>query len=144
LDFIRALKKGNKEEIKRLVEDAQFEYYANDCKTKEIDLGFTIPNYNALMEAIECNDFGEALINEAFGDESYFKVLTIYQTGIEGAYFTRVEEYGPADRDAMKCSIIVTEDIDEEAKSIIGEYQKKSIIKLRDRAQNDLEEEDEK
>jgi hypothetical protein len=144
MDFIETLKKGDKEEIKRLIENEQFEYYANDCKTMKIDLGFAIPNYDILMEAIECNDSGEAVISESFGDELYFKMLTIYKTGISGAYFTRIEEYGPADRDAMQCSIIVTDDIDEEVKSIIEEYKKKSIIKLKDRTQKNLEEEKER
>lgn len=141
MNFTEILKKGDSEEIKRFIEDEQFEFYTNDCKTREIDLGYSVPNYDVLMKAIECDDSGDAIINESFGDELYFKILTIFKTGIISAYFARVEEYGPADRDAMQCSIIVTDDIENEAKRIVGEYQKKSIIKLRDRAQKELEEE---
>lgn len=129
MDFINVLKEGNCDEIKNAIEDEQYEFYSSDAESKKINLGYSIPNYDILMNVLKCDDLGEPVINETFGDETYLKILTIYQTENIGVYFARIEEYGPADIDAMKCYIIITNDINEEAKKMINEYENKSVIK---------------
>lgn len=139
MNFIEILQNGKLDEIKRAIEDVQFDYYANNCESKKINLGFFIPNYSILMTALDCNDSGNPIINESFGDDLYFKVLTIYETGIIGAYFSRIEEFGPADVDAMKCTIIITDNIEREAEKILSKYANKSVIKERIQAENKMD-----
>lgn len=132
MELIKKLEKGNIEEIKSYIYDAELEFYSSDADSKTIDLGFSIPNYNVLMEALECNDSGNPAINETFGDEAFYKIITIYATKSMGIYFARLEEFGARDEDAMKCFLIITNDIETETKRIIEEYGKKSIILERD------------
>lgn len=134
MNFVDILKKGNSEDIRNAIEEEQFNYYATDCKTRRIDLGFSVPNYDILMKALECNDSGSPVLTETYGDELYQKMLAIYPTEIISAYFARLEEFGPRDEDAMHCFIIVTDDIEAEAKEIIDEYSRKSVIKERNDA----------
>lgn len=129
MNLIDILNKGTQDEVRNAIEDESLKFYSNDCKTKYIDLGFSVPNYNVLMDALECNDSETPVINESFGDEVYIKNLNIYKTGIDNTYFSRLEEYGPADYDAMKCSIIVTNNIEQETKNIVDEYTRRSVIK---------------
>ena len=96
-------------------------------KENEINLGFSIPNYDLLMETLGCNDCETPVIDESFGDETYFKLLKMFKTKTENIYFCRIEEYGPGDIDAMKCSIIMTKEIEKKAKTIMQEYQRKSL-----------------
>ena len=133
MELIKILEKGTPEEIKSYFHHAEIEFYSSDADSKTIDLGFSIPNYNMLMEILECNDSGNPVINETFGDEAFYKIITIYTTKSIGIYFARLEEFGARDEDAMKCFIIITNDIDKEIKRIIEEYEKKSIILERDK-----------
>ena len=133
MELIDILEKGNAEEIKSYLYNAELEFYSSDLERKIIDLGFSIPNYNTLMEILGCNDSGNPAINETFGDEAFYKIITIYATKSIGIYFARLEEFGAKDEDAMKCFIIITNDIDKETKRIIEEYEKKSIILERDK-----------
>jgi len=131
MDFINILEEGNVEKIKNAIDDEEFEFYDKYCKTKKIKLGFFVPNFNILMKVLECNDSGDSVINETFGDELNFKVLTIYDTKKSEIFFARIEEYGAKDEDAMICFLIFTNDIKNEARNLKEEYQTKSIIKLR-------------
>lgn len=132
MELIKILSNGNKEEIKSFIYNAEMDFYSSEAESKTIDLGFSIPNYSMLMETLGCNDSGNPIINETFGDETFYKILTIYDTNSIGIYFGRLEEFGAKDEDAMKCFIIITNDIEKEARRIIGEYEKKSIILERD------------
>ena len=132
MELINLLSNGNIEEIKSFIYDEELDFYSSDVDSKVIDLGFSIPNYNILMEILGCNDSGNPVINETFGDEAFYKILTIYDTKSIGIYFARLEEFGAKDEDAMKCFLIITNDIGKEAKRMIDEYQKKSIIIERD------------
>jgi len=130
MDFIKILKVGNEKKIRNIIEIEQSKYYSTGSKTTiKIDLGFSIPNYEKLMNALGCDDSGESYIMESFGDETYQKNLTIYKTEIIGTYFVRLEEFGPADMDGMICYIIISDNIKEEAQRIIEEYKHKSVIK---------------
>ena len=132
MDFIKILEDGNAEKIKEEIDDEEFKFYDEYCKTKKIKLGFSIPNFDILMKILEYNDSGEPIINETFADETNFKVLTIYDTKKSEIYFARIEEYGARDEDAMMCFLIFTNNIKSDAKNLMKEYQTKSIIKLRD------------
>lgn len=132
MDFYETLKEGNKDKIKAMIEECQNKL-KRENQEKSIDLGFSIPNYNILLDAIGCDDCGDSIINESFGDELYFKLLNIFKTGLDDTYFCRIEEYGPGDIDAMKCSIIITKEIEKKAEKIIQEYMKNSIIREKSR-----------
>lgn len=132
MELINLLSNGNAEEIKSFLYDEELDFYSSDTDSKSIDLGFSIPNYSILMETLGCNDSGNPVINETFGDETFYKILTIYDTKSIGIYFARLEEFGAKDEDAMKCFIIITNDIKKETLRIIEEYEKKSIILERD------------
>ena len=133
MELIDILKNGNTDEIKSYLYDLELEFYSSDIDSKTIDLGFSIPNYNMLMEILECNDSGNPVINETFGAEAFYKIITIYATKSIGIYFARLEEFGARDEDAMKCFLIITNDIEKEVKRIIEEYNNKSIILERDK-----------
>ena len=133
MELIDILEKGNIEEIKSFLYDEELSFYSSEIDSKIIDLGFSVPNYNMLMEILGCNDSGNPEINETFGDEAFYKIITIYNTKSIGIYFARLEEFGARDEDAMKCFIIITNDIEKETKKIIEEYDKKSIILERDK-----------
>lgn len=128
MNFSEILKDKNKNSIRNIIKG-----YKDTSKESnqdvEINLGFAIPNYDIILDAIGCNDCGDPIINESFGDELYFKFLSIFKTELENTYFCRIEEYGPGDIDAMKCSIIITKEVEKKAKKIMQEYMKKSIIR---------------
>ena len=132
MELIDILKNDNADEIQSYLYDAELEFYSSDEDNKTIDLGFSITNYNTLMDVLGCNDSGNPIINETFGDEAFYKIITIYPTKTIGIYFARLEEFGAKDEDAMKCFIIITNDIEKQIKRIIEEYKKKSIIFERD------------
>lgn len=133
MELIDILENGNHEEIKSFLYDAELEFYSSESDSKTIDLGYSIPNYNILMNVLGCNDSGNPIINETFGDEAFYKIITIYATKSIGIYFTRLEEFGARDEDAMKCFLIITNDIEKEVTRIIEEYNNKSIILERDK-----------
>lgn len=127
MNFIDILKSGKKQEIKNTIENQQ-KQFLKENKDIELDLGYAIPNYDILMNILKCDDCGTPIIDESFGNDLYFKVLRIFQSGLKDTYFCRLEEYGPGDVDAMKCSIIITKKIKEKSENIIKEYIRKSII----------------
>lgn len=133
MNFSEILKDKNKNDIRNIIKGYKDTSKENN-QDVEINLGFAIPNYDIILDAIGCNDCDSPIINESFGNELYFKLLSIFRTELDNTYFCRIEEYGPGDVDAMKCSIIITKEIEEKAKKLVQEYTKKSIIGERKKA----------
>ena len=79
MNFSEILKDKNKNSIRNIIKG-----YKDTSKESnqdvEINLGFAIPNYDIILDAIGCNDCGDPIINESFGDELYFKFLSIFKT----------------------------------------------------------------
>lgn len=138
MNFAEVFKDKEKNDVKKIIEEYK-KRNEEENQDIEMNLGFAIPNYNIILDAIGCNDCDSPIIHESFGNELYFKFLSIFRTELDNTYFCRIEEYGPGDVDAMKCSIIITREIEEKAKKLVQEYTKKSIIRERKQVETDME-----
>lgn len=129
--LIDLLKKGDIEEIQKYLTNKELEFYNNDSRSLTIGLGFSIPNYDILINLLGIKDNEEPEINDTFGDESYFKIVTCFKTNIRNAYFIREEEYGPRDEDAMRCLLVFSDNLEQVISSEREWMSKKSIIRER-------------
>ena len=108
--FLNLLNTCNHEDIKDYILEKELQFYENDMADIIIPLGFSIPNYNKLMDILDINN--EPLYSEIFTDEVLVNNISIYKTNVYSLYFVRKEQIGLRDEDAAISDLVFTNDIE--------------------------------
>ena len=111
-EFLNLLNTCNYEEIKDYILEKELQFYENDMVDIVLSLGFTIPNYNKLMEILEINDNDSPIYSEIFTDEVLVNSISIYKTNVYNLYFVRKEQVGLRDEDAVISDLVFTNNIE--------------------------------
>ena len=111
-EFLNLLNTCNYEEIKDYILEKELQFYENDMVDIVLSLGFTIPNYNKLMEILEINDNDSPIYSEIFTDEVLVNSISIYKTNVYNLYFVRKEQFGLRDEDAVISDLVFTNNIE--------------------------------
>ena len=111
-EFLSLLNACNYEEIKDYILEKELQFYENDMVDIVLSLGFTIPNYNKLMEILEINDNDSPIYSEIFTDEVLVNSISIYKTNVYNLYFVRKEQFGLRDEDAVISDLVFTNNIE--------------------------------
>ena len=111
-EFLSLLNTFNYEEIKDYILEKELQFYENDMVDIVLSLGFTIPNYNKLMEILEINDNDSPIYSEIFTDEVLVNSISIYKTNVYNLYFVRKEQFGLRDEDAVISDLVFTNNIE--------------------------------
>ena len=111
-EFLNLLNTCNYEEIKDYILEKELQFYENDMVDIVISLGFTIPNYNKLMDILEINDNDSPIYSEIFTDEVLVNSISIYKTSVYNLYFVRKEQFGLRDEDAVISDLVFTNNIE--------------------------------
>ena len=111
-EFLSLLNSCNYEEIKDYILEKELQFYENDMVDIVLSLGFTIPNYNKLMEILEINDNDSPIYSEIFTDEVLVNSISIYKTNVYNLYFVRKEQFGLRDEDAVISDLVFTNNIE--------------------------------
>ena len=77
-----------------------------------LSLGFSIPNYNKLMDILDINDNDSPIYSEIFTDEVLVNSISIYKTNVYSLYFVRKEQFGLRDEDAVFSDLVFTNNIE--------------------------------
>ena len=112
IEFLSLLNTCNYEEIKDYILEKELQFYENDMVDIVLSLGFTIPNYNKLMEILEINDNDSPIYSEIFTDEVLVNSISIYKTNVYNLYFVRKEQFGLRDEDAVISDLVFTNNIE--------------------------------
>ena len=107
-EFLNLLNTCNYEEIKDYILEKELQFYENDMVDIVLSLGFTIPNYNKLMDILEINDNDSPIYSEIFTDEVLVNSISIYKTNVYNLYFVRKEQFGLRDEDAVISDLVFT------------------------------------
>lgn len=110
--FITLLNKCDYDEIKDFLLEKELEFYNNDLKDLILYSGFSIPNYNKLMDILEINDFEPPIFSDIFTDEIMVNSINIYKTNVYNLYFIRKEQFGLRDEDAAINELIFTDNLE--------------------------------
>ena len=110
--FLSLLNTCNYEEIKDYILEKELQFYENDMVDIVLSLGFTIPNYNKLMDILEINDNDSPIYSEIFTDEVLVNSISIYKTNVYNLYFVRKEQFGLRDEDAVISDLVFTNNIE--------------------------------
>ena len=111
-EFLSLLNACNYEEIKDYILEKELQFYENDMVDIVISLGFSIPNYNKLMDILEINDNDSPIYSEIFTDEVLVNSISIYKTNVYNLYFVRKEQFGLRDEDAVISDLVFTNNIE--------------------------------
>ena len=111
-EFLSLLNACNYEEIKDYILEKELQFYENDMVDIVLSLGFTIPNYNKLMDILEINDNDSPIYSEIFTDEVLVNSISIYKTNVYNLYFVRKEQFGLRDEDAVISDLVFTNNIE--------------------------------
>ena len=76
--FITLLDKCDYDEIKDYLLEKELEFYNNDLKDLVLYSGFSIPNYNKLMDILEIDDLEPPIFSDIFTDEIMVNNINIY------------------------------------------------------------------
>lgn len=107
--FIILLDKCDYDEIKDYLLEKELEFYNNDLKDLVLYSGFSVPNYNKLMDILEINDLEPPTFSDIFTDEIMVNSINIYKTNVYNLYFIRKEQFGLRDEDAAINELIFTD-----------------------------------
>ena len=110
--FITLLDKCDYDEIKDYLLEKELEFYNNDLKDLVLYSGFSIPNYNKLMDILEINDLEPPIFSDIFTDEIMVNSINIYKTNVYNLYFIRKEQFGLRDEDAAINELIFTDNLE--------------------------------
>ena len=110
--FITLLDKCDYDEIKDYLLEKELEFYNNDLKDLVLYSGFSIPNYNKLMDILEINDLEPPIFSDIFTDEIMVNNINIYKTNVYNLYFIRKEQFGLRDEDAAINELIFTDNLE--------------------------------
>ena len=67
-EFLNLLNTCNYEEIKDYILEKELQFYENDMVDIVLSLGYSIPNYNKLMDILDINDNDSPIYSEIFTD----------------------------------------------------------------------------
>ena len=110
--FIILLDKCDYDEIKDYLLEKELAFYNNDLKDLVLYSGFSVPNYNKLMDILEINDLEPPTFSDIFTDEIMVNSINIYQTNVYNLYFIRKEQFGLRDEDATINELIFTDNLE--------------------------------
>ena len=110
--FIILLDKCDYDEIKDYLLEKELEFYNNDLKDLVLYSGFSVPNYNKLMDILEINDLEPPTFSDIFTDEIMVNSTNIYKTNVYNLYFIRKEQFGLRDEDAAINELIFTDNLE--------------------------------
>lgn len=110
--FITLLNKCDYDEIKDFLLEKELEFYNNDLKDLILYSGFSIPNYNKLMDILEINDLEPPIFSDIFTDEIMVNSINVYKTNVYNLYFIRKEQFGLRDEDAAINELIFTDNLE--------------------------------
>ena len=129
--FITLLDKCDYDEIKDYLLEKELEFYNNDLKDLVLYSGFSIPNYNKLMDILEIDDLEPPIFSDIFTDEIMVNNINIYKTNVYNLYFVRKEQFGLRDEDATINELVFTDNLEnliEEAKQeLLNRYLVKDL-----------------
>ena len=111
-EFLSLLNTCNYEEVKDFILEKELQFYENDMVDIVLSLGFSIPNYNKLMDILDINDNDSPIYSEIFTDEVLVNSISIYKTNVYNLYFVRKEQFGLRDEDAVISDLIFTNNIE--------------------------------
>ena len=111
-EFLSLLNACNYEGIKDYILEKELQFYENDMVDIVLSLGFSIPNYNKLMDILDINDNDSPIYSEIFTDEVLVNSISIYKTNTYNLYFVRKEQFGLRDEDAVVSELIFTDNIE--------------------------------
>lgn len=106
------LNKCDYDEIKDFLLKKELEFYNNDLKDLILYSGFSVPNYNKLMDILEINDLDPPVFSDIFTDEIMVNNINIYKTNVYNLYFIRKEQFGLRDEDAAINELIFTDNLE--------------------------------
>ena len=110
--FTTLLDKCDYDEIKDFLLKKELEFYNNDLKDLILYSGFSVPNYNKLMDILEINDLDPPVFSDIFTDEIMVNNINIYKTNVYNLYFIRKEQFGLRDEDAARNELIFTDNLE--------------------------------
>lgn len=110
--FIILLDKCDYDEIKDYLLEKELEFYNNDLKDLVLYSGFSVPNYNKLMDILEINDLEPPTFSDIFTDEIMVNSINIYKTNVYNLHFIRKEQFGLRDEDAAINELIFTDNLE--------------------------------
>lgn len=110
--FITLLNKCDYNEIKDFLLEKELEFYNNDLKDLVLYSGFSIPNYNKLMDILEIDDLEPPIFSDIFTDEIMVNNINVYKTNVYNLYFIRKEQFGLRDEDAAINELIFTDNLE--------------------------------
>ena len=129
--FITLLDKCDYDEIKDYLLEKELEFYNNDLKDLVLYSGFSIPNYNKLMDILEIDDLEPPIFSDIFTDEIMVNNINIYKTNVYNLYFVRKEQFGLRDEDTAINELVFTDNLEnliEEAKQeLLNRYLVKDL-----------------
>ena len=123
------LNKCDYDEIKNFLLEKELEFYNNDLKDLILYSGFSIPNYNKLMDILEINDLEPPIFSDIFTDEIMVNSINIYKTNVYNLYFIRKEQFGLRDEDAAINELIFTDDLENLIKKAKQELLNRYLVK---------------
>ena len=123
------LNKCDYDEIKDFLLEKELEFYNNDLKDLILYSGFSVPNYNKLMDILEINDFEPPIFSDIFTDEIMLNSINVYKTNVYNLYFIRKEQFGLRDEDAAINELIFTDDLENLIKKAKQELLNRYLVK---------------
>lgn len=123
------LNKCDYDEIKDFLLEKELEFYNNDLKDLVLYSGFSIPNYNKLMDILEINDLEPPIFSDIFTDEIMVNSINVYKTNVYNLYFIRKEQFGLRDEDAAINELIFTDDLENLIKKAKQELLNRYLVK---------------
>lgn len=123
------LNKCDYNEIKDFLLEKELEFYNNDLKNLVLYSGFSIPNYNKLMDILEINDLEPPIFSDIFTDEIMVNSINVYKTNVYNLYFIRKEQFGLRDEDAAINELIFTDDLENLIKKAKQELLNRYLVK---------------
>lgn len=127
--FITLLNKCDYDEIKDFLLEKELEFYNNDLKDLILYSGFSIPNYNKLMDILEINDLEPPIFSDIFTDEIMVNSINVYKTNVYNLYFIRKEQFGLRDEDAAINELIFTDNLEKLIEKAKQELLNKYLVK---------------
>lgn len=128
-NFLTLLDKCDYDEIRDYLLEKELEFYNNDLKDIVLYSGFSIPNYNKLMDILEIDDLDPPVFSDIFTDEIMVNSINVYKTNVYNLYFIRKEQFGLRDEDAAINELIFTNDLEKLIESAKYELLNRYLVK---------------
>lgn len=128
-NFLTLLDKCDYDEIRDYLLEKELEFYNNDLKDIVLYSGFSIPNYNKLMDILEIDDLDPPVFSDIFTDEIMVNSINVYKTNVYNLYFIRKEQFGLRDEDAAINELIFTDDLEKLIESAKYELLNRYLVK---------------